>query len=153
MEKLIKKYHKKFSKAIVTQHTDNSIKISWNFGSFAVINVDDKGTETLHFAFDKGLIKLGLDNILNHFNAQDEQTDITDKFKKDRFIVDLDIRASGLEKGKKSFMNCEITLFTNGSYEIRDIDFKTDVNHIIENIIDNSVIPYSSFTYYKSKRG
>ena len=81
MEKLIKKYQKKFSKAIVTQHTDTSIKISWNFGSFAVINVDDKGTETLHFAFDKGLIKLGLDNILNHFNAQDEQTDITDKFR------------------------------------------------------------------------
>ena len=82
-----------------------------------------------------------------------ETLNITDKFKKDRFIVDLDIRASGLEKGKKSFMNCEITLFTNGSYEIRDVDFKTDVNHIIENIIDNSVIPYSSFTYYKSKRG
>ena len=82
-----------------------------------------------------------------------ETLNITDKFKTDRFIVDLDIRASGLEIGKKSFMNCEITLFTNGSYEIRDIDFKTDINHIIENIIDESVIPYSSFKYYKSKRG
>ena len=82
-----------------------------------------------------------------------ETLNLTDKFKTDRFIVDLDIRASGLEMGKKSFMNCEITLFTNGNYEIRDIDFKTDINHIIENIIEESVVPYQSFTYYKSKRG
>ncbi len=78
MEEIIKKYQDKFPKAIVTKHTDDQIKISWMFGSFAVINVDK---ETLHFAFDKGLIKLGLDNILNHFNAQNEQADITDKFR------------------------------------------------------------------------
>ena len=78
---------------------------------------------------------------------------VTDKFKKDRFIVDLDIRASGLEEGKKSFMNCEITLFTTENYEIRDIQFKTDVTHIISNIIEDSVIPYEKFTYHKNKRG
>ena len=31
----------------------------------------------------------------------------------DRTIVDLDIRESGVKFGKKSFMNCEITLFLN----------------------------------------
>lgn len=82
-----------------------------------------------------------------------ESLDMTDKFKKDRYIVDLDIRASGLEEGKKSFMNCEITLFTNNNYEIRDIDFKLDVQNIIGNIIDESVLSYDKFTYYKSKRG
>lgn len=30
-----------------------------------------------------------------------------------KFIVDTDLRASGLNKGKKSFLNLEITLFTN----------------------------------------
>lgn len=82
-----------------------------------------------------------------------ESLDITDKFKKDRFIVDLDIRASGLEVGKKSFMNCEITLFTKDNYEIRDIDFKTDVQNIVSNIIEDSILEYDKFTYYKSKRG
>ena len=78
---------------------------------------------------------------------------ITDKFKKDRFIVDLDIRASGLERGKKSFMNCEITLFTRNNYEIRDVEFKTDVQNIVSNIIEDSILEYDKFTYYKSKRG
>lgn len=82
-----------------------------------------------------------------------ETLDMTDKFKKDRFIVDLDIRASGLEEGKKSFMNCEITLFTNNNYEIRDVDFKTDVKNIVGNIVEESILSYDKFTYYKSKRG
>jgi len=82
-----------------------------------------------------------------------ESLNITDKFKTDRFIVDLDIRSSGLEVGKKSFMNCEITLFTKDNYEIRDIDFKTDVENIVSNIIEDSILEYDKFTYYKSKRG
>jgi hypothetical protein len=82
-----------------------------------------------------------------------ESLKMTDKFKKDRFIVDLDIRASGLEEGKKSFMNCEITLFTTDNYEIRTPEFKTDVKGIIGNIIDNTIIEYDKFQYFKSKRG
>jgi len=81
MKKIIKKYQDKYPKAIISKHSDNQIKINWLFGSFAIINIDKDNKETLHFVFDKGLINLGLETILNHFNAQNEQTDITDKFK------------------------------------------------------------------------
>ena len=81
MKKLIKKYQDKYPKAIISKHSNTQIKINWLFGSFAIINIDKDNKETLHFVFDKGLINLGLETILNHFNAQNEQTDITDKFK------------------------------------------------------------------------
>ena len=32
---------------------------------------------------------------------------------KDKAIVDLDLRASGIKKGKRSFMRCEVTMFLN----------------------------------------
>ena len=38
----------------------------------------------------------------------------------DSFIVDLDLRSSGLTLGKKSFMNLEINFFLN----VEDFDFK-----------------------------
>ena len=47
----------------------------------------------------------------------------------DSFIVDLDLRSSGLTLGKKSFMNLEINFFLN----VEDFDFKSkeikDNNH------------------------
>jgi hypothetical protein len=38
----------------------------------------------------------------------------------DKFIVDLDLRTSGLQLKKKSFMNLEINLFLN-----QELDFKS----------------------------
>jgi hypothetical protein len=39
----------------------------------------------------------------------------------DKFIVDMDLRSSGLVVGKKSFMNLEVTLFFNQT----NLDFKS----------------------------
>jgi len=82
-----------------------------------------------------------------------DRLNLTEKFKDDRFIVDLDIRASGLEQDKKSFMNCEITLFTTKNYEIRDDEFKTEISNLLSNIITESVVKYDKFSYHKNKRG
>ena len=38
-----------------------------------------------------------------------------------KFIVDLDLRSSGLQKGKKSFLNLEINFYLTG----RETDFKS----------------------------
>tara|TARA_B100000780_G_C20905511_1_gene360419 strand:- start:118 stop:495 length:378 start_codon:yes stop_codon:yes gene_type:complete len=94
--KHIKKYKKQYPQAIVepyeyalpdlstpdTKHLIITIKISWGFGSFMIIKVDKNGTESILLAYDKGLINSGLENILNHFNAQNEQTNITEQFRK-----------------------------------------------------------------------
>lgn len=94
-----------------------------------------------------GVLKRNIHNKLN------EELRKTDKFKNDRFIVDLDIRSKGLQKGKKSFMNCEITLFTNGEHDLRDVDFKLEMNNIIKSVIQESIVKYDKFNYYKTKRG
>jgi hypothetical protein len=43
-------------------------------------------------------------------------------FNKDRTIVDLDIRESGIKFGKRSFMGCELTLFIS-----EEIPVNTDI--------------------------
>jgi len=55
----------------------------------------------------------------------------TKTFKKN-FIVDLDLRASGLTPNKKSFLNLEINLFL----EEKDLDFKS--NYLRDNLKDLS---------------
>jgi len=55
-------------------------------------------------------------------------------FIKDRTIIDLDIRESGIKFGKKSFMSCEITLFSNIDLPINKestIDELTMITNII----------------------
>ena len=36
-------------------------------------------------------------------------------------IVDLDLRSSGIQKGKRSFMNLEITLFVKESTDFKSL--------------------------------
>jgi len=77
----------------------------------------------------------------------------TETFKTDRYIVDLDIRASGLEVNKKSFMNCEITLFVNSQKDIKDEIFKLEIHNLTKYVIDKSLKQYKHFNFYKTKRG
>lgn len=54
----------------------------------------------------------------------------TELFEK-KFIVDLDLRSSGLQMEKKSFLNLEINFFLNQ----KDIDFKSNnVKEILKNL-------------------
>jgi hypothetical protein len=77
----------------------------------------------------------------------------TKTFKKN-FIVDLDLRASGLTPNKKSFLNLEINLFLDE----KDLDFKS--NYIRDNLKDLSkkiiVSNFNSnlyFTFSLTKKG
>ena len=73
----------------------------------------------------------------------------------DSFIVDLDLRSSGLTLGKKSFMNLEINFFLNEeeldfkSKEIKE-NLKTIVTRIYDENFNNNV--YFNFTLTKSKK-
>jgi hypothetical protein len=48
---------------------------------------------------------------------------INHQFFKDQYIVDLDLRSSGILKDKRSFLSCEITLFTKNQTDIRAEEF------------------------------
>jgi hypothetical protein len=54
--------------------------------------------------------------------------DTETEFIKERSIVDLDMRESGVKYGKRSFMNCEITLFMK-----REIPVNSDKMRLILN--------------------
>jgi len=59
----------------------------------------------------------------------------------DTFIVDLDLRTSGIMYGKKSFMNLEVNLY-----------LKNEVKKIIQMIYKDSIIKNHFFTFSSSKK-
>ena len=71
----------------------------------------------------------------------------------DKFIVDLDLRSSGLNLGKKSFMNLEINFFIKQD----GIDFKSDIlteilKKITKQIFTNNFSKNEYFNFYLTKK-
>jgi hypothetical protein len=69
----------------------------------------------------------------------------------EKSIVDLDLRTSGINYGKKSFMNLEINLYSIEPIEFRDSKIKEDVKKIIKNIYRNTILNNIYFDFYPSK--
>jgi hypothetical protein len=76
----------------------------------------------------------------------------TDLFK-EQSIVDLDLRSSGLSKGKKSFFNLEVNLYTTKELDFKSPELKESIKKIVKNIVKDNVIDneYFDFSLSKSK--
>lgn len=71
----------------------------------------------------------------------------------DKFIVDLDLRSSGLTLGKKSFLNLEINLYLKDE----GMDFKSNtlrdtLKKMAKDVFQNGFLENKYFTFYLSKR-
>ena len=77
---------------------------------------------------------------------------VSDKFIfHNKFIVDLDLRTSGIALGKRSFMNLEITLFVKTEIEFKSIKLKNEIKKIVS-FIDKDVFQQSElFDFYLTK--
>jgi hypothetical protein len=75
----------------------------------------------------------------------------TDFFKKES-IVDLDVRTKGIKVGKKSFLNLEITLFTQKHFDVRSKDVRYLIKNLIGEIIDLDLENKILFNFYKNKK-
>jgi len=64
----------------------------------------------------------------------------------DRCIVDFDMRESGISYGKKSFMNCEITIFQKNLFRLQEKTIQKELN-LIGKIITSEVL--EEFKYFK----
>jgi hypothetical protein len=64
---------------------------------------------------------------------------------KEHFIVDLDLRTSGIKVDKASFLNLEITFFTKENLEFKSDDLSNELNHILKEVHDN-VLKKSKFS-------
>jgi hypothetical protein len=69
----------------------------------------------------------------------------------EKFIVDLDLRTSGIQLGKKSFMNLEINLFTKTEIDFKGSILKDAIKKIIREIYKDCVIKNDYFTFTSSK--
>jgi len=72
-------------------------------------------------------------------------------FKKES-IVDLDIRTKGIKLGKKSFLNLEITLFTQKSFDVRSDEIKDLMEKLCDDIINFDLDNEILFNFHKNKK-
>lgn len=68
-----------------------------------------------------------------------------------RTIVDLDLRTSGIQEGKRSFMNLEITLFLDDYIDFKSDQLKKSLQLICKHIIKNSFKSNRYFSFHLSK--
>ena len=70
----------------------------------------------------------------------------------EKFIVDLDLRSSGLSTTKKSFMNLEINLFlTEDNVDFKSNRLKTSLKTIIDRIYDENLFNNNYFNFHLTK--
>ncbi len=82
-------------------------------------------------------------NINNNINVED--------FHKNKYIVDLDMRSSGINKSKRSFMSCEVTLFQKNDIPVNQYYIIKRVTNIASNIIKDCLNKQDHFKFYKTK--
>jgi hypothetical protein len=70
-----------------------------------------------------------------------------------RTIVDLDLRTSGIQEGKRSFMNLEITLFLDEYIDFKSEQLKKSLTTICKYITKNSFKSNRYFSFHLSKMG
>lgn len=67
-------------------------------------------------------------------------------------IVDLDLRASGIMVGKRSFFNLEVTLYTNNPVEFKSHEVRESIKKIIRNIYKYNIIQNKYFDFSATKK-
>lgn len=95
-------------------------------------------------------------NVINYINKK-IKSELFNKldstlFQVNRTIVDFDMRESGIEYGKRSYMNCEITLFQNNSFKLQEKIIQESINGILNDVIYNILDNNEYFKFYKKKK-
>jgi hypothetical protein len=75
------------------------------------------------------------------------------KIFKEHFIVDLDLRASGIQIEKKSFLNLEVNFFLNeNDYDFKDSKLKEIFKDLSKNIINQNFSKNDYFDFTLTKK-
>ena len=124
--------------------------------------VDNKNPKTLYLNISAWGDPLSYDENLNYngvvrYLTKSIKTEIFDKlddklFINSRTIVDFDMRTSGIEYGKRSYMNCEITLFQRNTFKLQEKHIQDSFGELIHNIINNVFDDNIYFKFHKRKK-
>ena len=86
-------------------------------------------------------IKHSVHNNLNHH------------FFKENFIVDLDLRSSGINLSKKSFLNLEINLFLKEEIlDFKDTNLKENLKSLTKDVINQNFLKNEYFNFTLTKK-
>ena len=90
--------------------------------------------------------KYNIDNLI-HKELKDTEF-------KEKAIVDLDLRASGMKLVKRSFMRCEVTMFLSckNKYHIKSRILSDTVNKITRKVINGPLSTTHTFKFHKKKK-
>jgi hypothetical protein len=83
----------------------------------------------------------------NTYNLIDEE-----QFYKNKLIVDLDMKCSGISNKKRSYMNCEITLFQRNNLPITSEPLIKNLTTLFNESILKTLNKNTDFKFYKSKK-
>ena len=78
---------------------------------------------------------------------------IDKNFFDDKFIVDTDLRTSGLSIKKKSFMNVEINIYLINEMDFKGLLLKRKLKEIIKGIYNDILYNNEYFKFYLTKTG
>lgn len=144
--------------------TGKELKIN-KYNNFNVVfgSINNKHPKAIYLNISswiepKSEIDLNLNREIKNINKNLKQTlfnyfnlDIDSTFNKNNTIVDLDIRESGIKFGKRSFMNCEITLFLTTEIQANSERMKDLLNELTPLIIDKVLEPNKVFKFNRKK--
>lgn len=97
---------------------------------------------------------LNYNNIISSLNKRVKKymfENSPQEFNRDRTIIDLDMRESGITFGKRSFMSCEITLFQNKNPLLSTEQLKDSMGNITDKIIEDVFDKFEHFNFHKKK--
>lgn len=93
--------------------------------------------------------------IISNFSRQVRHTiyEFINRFYfEDKFIVDLDLRSSGIQYGKKSFLNLEITFFIKENINFKSANLKNEMKKITVSIFSENFKNNDFFDFNISKK-
>ena len=105
----------------------------------------DKLDENMNYDYFLSNIRKKIKQKLN--NSLNEEL-----FYDDKYIVDLDMRTSGLSVEKRSFMSCEITLYQKRYLPLNKHRILESTKKIINDVVTDCLENNSVFTFHKRKK-
>jgi hypothetical protein len=73
-------------------------------------------------------------------------------FNPNRFLIDFELKESGLSANRRSYMSCEITLFKINDFKIQNDIINDSLMNLISDLIENVFKDNKHFKFHKTKK-
>lgn len=134
-----------------------------NYNNYRVLSgtVDNKNPKALYLtisAWGETLIKEDINyTSVIRLISKDIKRALSENLNKNLFhnnkcIIDFDMRESGIVYGKKSYMNCEITLYQKNLFKLQEKKIQNELNNITQIITTDIFENVKYFNFSKTKK-